>query len=103
VYTRDQNTIMSVGKSVSTGYEACCSNTTIPCDSGCGFAECIQEGRTGDYILISDGMVTRAPPLSVVHNEHFCGKIAPSGEVGVVSQTSGPVVIRFVFSHSDLA
>ena len=98
---------MSVGKSVSTGYGACCLNTSIPCDNGCGFAECIQEGlsdgRTGDYLLISDGMVTRDPSLPVVHNEHFCGKIAPSGEVGVVSQTSGPVVIRFVLSNSDLA
>ena len=93
---------MCVGKGSSTGYATCCSNSSLvtPCDNGCGSAECIQKGLSnesiGDYLLISDGMLNRDPSLSIVHNEHFCGKIVPAGEGGIVSQASGPVVIRLV-------
>ena len=104
VYTRDQtipaSTRMSVGKGEDPGYNRCCTNQKgmKSCDNGCGADECIPTGdRTGDYLLISDGMIMKdkADPSSVVHNEHYCGKIVPDGIDGLISQAPGPVVIRW--------
>ena len=100
--------MMSVGEGSSTEYAKCCLNSSLDnqCDNGCGSAECIQKGLSnemiGDYLLISDGIVNRDPSLSIVHNEHFCGTVVPAGEGGIVSQASGPVVIRYVFTNLDL-
>ena len=107
VYTRDQtipaSTRMSVGKGEDPlRYNSCCTVgptiQTMTCDYGCGADECISKmDPTGDYLLISNGMIMKdkADPTSVVHNEHYCGKILPDGGDGVLSRAPGPVAIRW--------